>query len=390
MKKKEKKIRIRRIMYLWIFIVILICVVCIIFIQPLIVLYISWKKTNFSENYLSQNLQYSVGMTGFEGLPDFRKGDQLIGQAITPEICSNGYFLGERELTNVNCTNLCNSNSNLYFSYKFITKNSIIINEKYLRAGSWCLPTSLALCNLNVSLAIKSIGKYECVSKYPQIFGGLYGNEIIGCAPMYELNDNLKKITYTNNIPSTMVINDIDEKIPGTDTFRFSCNTFDNSNKNHGNNNHFQTFLMRPDLGNRFQLFYDSCSFFDPGGKLVNNKCECSHEKRKNIIKPGLENSSHTKEVLCSVCTSGYEIIDEKLPQFGSKYGVSIGINCVDPVYIDYVKSMPVYSNGVFPCGLKTLLSIREDEKSEKYGCHRALLNITNTYTPEMLEIING
>ena len=369
------------------FIILLVIIVLLIFIQPLFVLYFSWRYTNFSEDYLSQNLPYTSDITGFSGLPDFSKGDQLIGQvADRQEACENGYYVGTREVTNADCTSICNATSAEQFSYRFITSNNIVVNNKYLRRGGWCLPTNLVRCNLNISIAVKSLGKYTCVSKYPKLLGGQYGNDIIGCAPKYEFVDNLKKLIYTNTVPSTLVISDLDEKLVNTNEFRYTCNLGVDDNKN----GRFSTLEDRPDLGNRFQLYYDSCSFFDDDGKMVNNKCQCTQQTSNNVVKPLFEGQVKDMETICTKCTSGYGIVDEKYPQYGSVYGVSIGINCVDPERIEYYKTQDVEMNGVIPCGLKTLKSLRENPESKNYGCHRALITATNTYTPEMLQRING
>ena len=369
------------------FILILLITLLLIFIQPLLVLFYTWRYTNFSEDYLSQNIPYTSDISGFAGLPDFSKGDQLIGQAAdTQETCENGYYVGNREMTNVNCTKICNATNTEQFAYRYITSNNIIINNKYLRRGGWCLPTNLVRCNLNISIAVKSLGKYACISKYPKLLGGQYGNDIIGCAPKYEFRDNLKKIIYSHNVPSTLTISDLDEKLINTNEYRYTCNIDSDEN----NSGKFSTFSERPDLGNRFQLYYDSCSFFDEDGKMINNKCQCTQAVANNVIKPLFEGQTKDMENICSTCTSGYGIIDEKYPQYGSDYGVSIGVNCVDPVRIEYYKTLGVEMNGVILCGLKTLKNLRENEGSKNYGCHRALLNVTNTYTPEMLKRIHG
>lgn len=367
-------------MWRYIFVIIILIIVCVVFLQPLLRLYLAWRKTNFSESYLAQSLPYSTDISGFSGLPDFSRGDQLLGLAASnQESCENGFYIGANEMTNVDCTSICNATSSTQFAYKYISSNNVIVNNEYLRRGSWCLPTSLARCNLNISIAVKSLGRYECISKYPKLLGGPYGNDIIGCAPTYEFNDNLKKITYTNNVPSTLVIADLDEKLPNSE-YRYTCNT---------RKAQFSTLAQYPDLGDRFQLVYDACNFFDEGGKLVNDRCHCSAENRLAVVKPLNEKQTEATETICSKCTSGYEIIDEKYPQYGSKYGVSIGVNCVDPERIEYYKTLAINMNGVIPCGTKTLLSMRSNGNS-LYDCHRALLNVTNSYTPEMLQRING
>lgn len=369
------------------FIIVLFFVVLLIFIQPIIVLFFAWKNTNFSSDYLSQNLPYSTDISGYDGLPDFSKGDQLIGLAANnQQSCENGFYVGFSEMTDMDCTTICNATNKQQFTYKYITSDKIIINNRYLKRGGWCLPTALARCNLNISTAVKSLGRYECVSKYPNLLGGQYGNDIVGCVPVYEFRDNLKKLVYTQNVPSTIGIADLDERLLDSGEYRYTCNVGDDTQ-----NKQFDTFASRPDLGDRFQLFYDACKFFDSDGKLVDGKrCMCSQRVPNEIVKPLMKNQKTTMETICTTCTSGYEIVDEKNPQYGSKYGVSVGINCVDPERIEYYKTMAIEMNGILPCGIKTLLSMRENSSLPKYGCHRALLNVTNTYTPEMLQRING
>lgn len=381
--KVIRKMDTRALVYM--FIVALLFVVMYIFMQPLIVLYGAWHETNFSEKYLRQSLPYGTDISGFAGLPDINRGDQLIGQAANEQNCERGFYMGQMEMTEVDCTTVCNATSSGQFVYKYIRDNNVVIDNQYLKRGGWCLPTSLAYCNLNISVAVKSLGRYECISKYPQLLGGPYGNDIVGCAPSYEFNDNLKKLTYTNVVPTTLAIADINERLIGSDEYRYTCNT---------RNGHFATFAERPELGNRFQLFYDSCNFFDGGGHIVKDRCSCSHaldqETTTTIVKPLMPGQRDNTVEICSQCTSGYEIIDERSPQYGSRYGVSIGINCVDPEFIEYYKTQYIEMNGVLPCGFKNLLRIRENSNQPKYGCHRALLNVTNTYTPEMLQRING
>lgn len=364
--------------------VVLVVVVFLIFLQPLLALYFSWRNTNFSERYLSAGLPYSTDMSGFAGLPDIRKGDQLIGQAAAggQETCENGYYVGLEQMSRVDCARICNATSAEQFVYKYITGPHVVVNNQYLRPGGWCLPTSLARCNLNISTAVKALGRYECISKFPRLLGGPHGNDIVGCAPNYEFNDNLLGITYTHNVPSTLVIADLDERLPHSNEFRYTCNV----------RRQFATLLARPDLGNRFQLSYDACNFFDSDGRMVNNRCECSaqHASERAIVKPLLQGQRDAMAHVCSSCTSGYGLLDEKSPQHGSKYGVSIGVNCVDPQRIEYYKTLYVDMNGVVPCGIRTLTSLRERDDAPKYGCQRALLNVTNTYTPEMLQRING
>ena len=378
--------------------VILICLF-LIFICPLLVLVFSWWRANFKSSYLREEINFSSDMTGFGGLPQPGAGDQLIGLATTEETCQNGFYLGESEfVSGSDCATICNATNENQFEYKYIKGNDIIINNKYLKKGSWCLPTPLARCNLNISQAVMSTGRYECLSRHSQLLGGQFGNNITGCAPVYSFRDNLRKILYTDTVPNSLVIDDLDERIMGDDgqiIYRYECDTLGNRFQPYTNeflglqtrtHAHTHKYKINSFVGNRFQLHYNSCGFFDPDGKTTGLKCACSaNVTAENVVK----NEINGIEV-CSTCTSGYGIIDEELPQEGSQYGVSVGINCVDPTYIEHYKTKSVANNGVIPCGTSTLLKLREGDGTKTYGCQRALLNVTNSYSPEMLKQING
>lgn len=363
---------------IYIFVIIFVISIFFIIIQPIIVLIKTWSESNFSNKYLSQDLDYYNDITGFDGLPNISHDDQLIGRiADSQDVCADGFYMGSIQMVNIDCTHVCSATNSSQFTYKFISENNIVINNRYLRRGGWCLPSSLARCNLNISIAVKSVGKYECISKYPRLFGGLYGNDITGCSPLYEFKDNLKKITYSQSVPSTLVIQDLDERLPNSLEYRYACNT----------NKQFASFLDA-NLGDRFNLHYNSCNFFDTDGHIKNQKCECTNKiAPHNLIKPLMLDQNYTMESICTTCTSGYGIVDEQNAQYGSKYGISIGVNCVDPEHIEYYKTYYIEMNGVLPCGVHTLSKIREERVH--YGCQRALLNITNTYTPQMLQLID-
>lgn len=362
-------------------------------IQPLIVLVFSWYGSNFSFDYLKSELSYAEDMSGFDSLPQFAKSDKLIGIATTAQRCIDGLYLGQKPLANnlASCTQLCSAANSDEYEYKFIESNNIVVNNRYLQRGSWCLPSSLARCNLNISRAVKSAGHYECISKHPKLLGGKFGNNIVGCSPNFSFKDNLLNIIYTNIVPSSLIIYDIDEKL-SDGSYRYTCN----------HDNTFVNAEEMPKLGNRFTLLYNSCGFYDKNGKLQNYKCKCSTDLNDSQLRARVTASddSHIKSFLsitddmhiaCSTCNSGFGVqsVDEAIvPAFN--HGVTIGINCVDPKYIEYYKTSNMQYNGMLPCGLKKLAKIRNSPNPPKYACHRALVNATNSYSPEMLGILDS
>ncbi|ABQ08826.1 per-os infectivity factor 2-like protein [Glossina pallidipes salivary gland hypertrophy virus] len=339
---------------------------------------------NFTLEYIESGINASTDFDGFGQLPP-------ISTTTNSQIdCSNGYYLGPNEMSIIEakCNIKCQDADDLY-QYKYIDEDSkIIINKKRLKSGSWCIPKPLAKCNLNTSYAIRGPSTYQCISAFPELLGGTTGNEIIGCAPHHSFVDLKDNIIYTKYIPNNLIMNDLEEQLEGGEK-RYKC-FYDDKR---------YTPLDKLGIGSRFDLEINACSSFEPHGNNyydpVNKCCKCDYNQvvGDGYIKPSIIEKVNVSP-LCSKCTSGYQVIDEDNPQDGSRHGVSVGIDCVDPANAPYFQTiMP----GVLPCGTVTLLKIRQDnqnlpdDQQITSGCQRSLVMASNTYSPELLQrVLDG
>lgn len=329
-----------------------------------------------------------VRVNVFEGLPapeQIYEGEAVEKARNKKLNCTDGGgFLGESydRFSNINCNEICLGGSEDQFQFKYIDTNHRIVsaNRKVLPVGGYCLPKEVALCNLNVSYALTGINSYECRTAFPQLLGGITGNQIIGCAPFNSFIDRKRNVSHVQYVPPNFRIDDIDEKL-SNGSFRYVCQIPEDVQYHD---------MASMGLGSRFQLTANSCSVFDRSGKfdLQTHKCLCPNIKNSaSIFKHNQENTSTSQnsfEHPCTSCTSGYGIVDETYPQHGSKYGVSIGVDCVDPLNSSYIQAL----NSKIPCGLKTLTKIRDQKVNN--GCLRGLVLATGSYSPPMLQTLLG
>lgn len=281
--------------------------------------------------------------------------------------CEFGKFLGndDETATTATCSSLCGEGE---FIKVLIDQNNVdkfTVGGKKFSFGYWCFPQRIEKCNLNTSiLVVGQNNKLECISRFPQL---LNGNKIIGCNPHNTLVDRKENLFYTKTIPYTLDIKDLDERLDNG-KFRYECFMQDGQISGSGT-----------DIGSRFDLFTTNCNLLSASGtgpifddKLGIFKCKCDQNRFIN----------NDETSLCTDCSSGFGIIDEFIPQPGSQYGYSIGIDCIDPEHDNYSLGKLVK----IPCGVKTLKRIRNADK--KLGCMRALVDASNTYSPATLETI--
>lgn len=351
--------------------------ISVVLLWPGITFVIAWYQNNVSLEYLNRNAYSIIDNDGFAGLPIPFKYNKISGTTK----CNDGIYLGPVDQINnsrsVDCNDVCGGDGRTY-EYKFIdSHHKIIINNRVLERGAWCLPSEIAKCNLNISYALSGINQYQCVTAYPELFGGSVGNRIIACSPFNSIIDRKRKKIYSQYIPPNFSIDDIDELLDDG-SFRYQCYIPDDNYRN----------LADFGLGNRFQLMPDSCGIFESSGKLSLDlrSCTCPEIVGQQLLKNEfLDGNNQTNQIRpCSKCTSGFGIVDENLPQVGSKYGISIGLDCVDPTNATYLES----ENSRMPCGLRLLKKIRNNNQSR--GCQRAMLNASGSYSIETLERLRG
>lgn len=313
----------------------------IIFLYPAGQFILAWAKFNFSEEYVKAGLGYATSLSGLETLPMMKFKKSPNPKEVTRSMCTNGLYLGKDDIY-VDCSERCGQND---FEYKFIDESEKIVIHLRELHGAYCLPKATTRCNLNTSLAIIGLDGYQCISRFPALLGGASGNEIVGC-DSHMLFDRLTNETYVNTIPTDLILTDVDEMV-GSD-YRFTCVRDPDA------------VDLKPTYGSRFESEINVCNLLDENGTYdaANGKCQCDHYMDR-------------AGTLCTTCTSGWEVTNN---QHGSKYGFTVGRNCVDPTNESDIMSSVV----PFPCGQSTL--------DAGGRCERGLLNITNTYTAQTLE----
>lgn len=342
--------------------------------SAIVFVYSWWNGNTVAEN--------DVRLNGFEALPTAFNYDSA---NIFNRSCSGGLLLDTKNPKHiVDCSEFCDDGSDQQYEHKIIEDGQrVIVNRLLLKPGSWCLPKEIARCNLNVSYALSGINGYECRSIYPEVLGGITGNQIVGCAPFNGIVDYLEKKLYMGYVSPYIQIGDINERLVGDGQFRYRCYIPTESLADY-------MPLSEMELNNRFQLTSNVCGAFDPVGRynIESGNCICRADSGGDTLVT-TERRNKTSNVIsqlrpCSTCTSGYGVIDETLPQKGSRYGISIGIDCVDPDSATRVQSLV----SKVPCGLNILKRIRD--KGINVGCQRALIQATGSYSPASLQDIDG
>lgn len=317
-----------------------------IFLLPIFIYMKSFREYNFDENFLQMDLNYDSTMTGFDTLVSLgqTKNEMFLDNNFS---CANGIFLGFFDVYE-NCAKKCQNDD---YVYRFIhQEDSVIINSKKL-FGAYCLPTQVAICNLNTSSMVLGTDGFKCISNYPLLLGGSFGTEIIGCKSK-SIRDNLTGSIYHNFVPNNLIMNDPDELIENG-AYRFQCWLSRNET------------LLPSSIASRFESEYSICSILDPAGRIDfdQKKCICDRYMLNDSTKA------------CTLCVSGWGASND---QHGANYAYTIGRDCVDPMNASYIETTVVK----FPCGTRSIAMNRK--------CERALINATNTYTPMALENMFG
>lgn len=303
------------------------------FLAPSIYFIVGYWKHNFSQKYIDSGLEYTGELDGFESLPQL--------EFDTAPTCSEFIYLGSENIY-MDCSKKCNSER---YEYKYIDKQQDVVIDNRRLYGAYCMIKAIAQCNLNTSQALVGPDGYKCVTKYPNIFGGVTGNTIVGCNGI--LNDHLLGHTYEYTIPSKLNMSDINEKLPNG-KYRFTCKD--------------DLIPYPPELGTRFDVDANVCNALDPLGKFENYKCECTRYVNQDTGS------------ICSSCRDGWAK-SNGLP--GESYAPTIGRDCINPFQSSHLDRFIQ-----FACGPSTI--------AQNKTCEHALVNVTNTYMPHTLEKILG
>lgn len=127
------------------------------------------------------------------------------------------YIMGpDEDSAGVDCAKICHDPNGNQLLVK--TGQTVIVDAKELKPGTYCMLGSHAACNPYTTTALYAAGGWSCFPKFSEL-GGIGGNQIMVCGG--RLRDRLNNVTFENYIPSTFPL-EINEKLDDG-TYRYVC-----------------------------------------------------------------------------------------------------------------------------------------------------------------------
>ena len=205
----------------------------------------------------------------------------------------------------VSTANSCDKNP-VYYGPKATTKDCIsmcanvntevlqvedgdiqIFNDTVLKTGSYCYVGSRPFCNMNTTYAVMTINSIVCRPKFPRLFGGVEGSQILACNnqliydPKNRLKDNLDG-TFVD--PFLTTIQDVDETLPDG-SFRFTCDFGGYDEKSNAYQEHplDRFHPIRNYCASRIYLAHEAVlTKFSPDGKTF--ECDCGNPDQTRVV----------------------------------------------------------------------------------------------------------
>lgn len=309
---------------------------------------------------------------------------------------NGGYYLGTN-VTDVNCNKMCNKKNGIKNRYL-----QVWFNEKtqFHNRGSYCMEKTKTRCNVNINKYVydDAVNKYSCIPKFPDLFGGPYGNSIIGCNGSFiDLQNNQ---IYEKSIPNSFKLVNLHEKITINNklVYRYQCNTnvkdemgnymitpFPNDEKLRffqiRNICSSMTFnassLIRPnfDTGN-CEIFKQQQLSKDNGGAAAgagdgDDEANGEYEEAKKLYK----NLNNDSKLPLTTCITEWQKGNVAVYNSASHYSLGFNVPCIGKYTA--IKNM---KNLKYQCN--------EFNEIIKNYCHRANLMATTNYSPIALTYV--
>nr|WCZ68506.1 per-os infectivity factor 2 [Heliothis virescens nudivirus] len=211
--------------------------------------------------------------------------------------------------------------------------------NKRLPPGKYCMVDNQVKCNPRTGYVVADgLGSWVCRSKYPNLFGGTDASKVIACNN--ELHPSTGSILWDNllNAPvnaATVTLDDENELVPGTGTYRFTCK-FNNTTNNR----------VLPHPANRFHPINDPCTRevpnahsdarvvfdHDDRGVAVDWHCDCGDPKVTRLYNSDATDNKST----CTPCVNRTTQTDRKLD-------ISVHFKCfnLSSMVTDLFKTVP-------------------------------------------------
>lgn len=143
--------------------------------------------------------------------------------------------------TDADCVRMC-SNSTAY-AFSVTNQREYYFEDRKLGVGTYCKLGKRPNCNPFTTRTLMTVNSVTCRSKFPELFGGAAGNDVVACNnlqifdPMNQLWD-YKIDQRVDPVTMTQPIADIDERL-SDGSFRFRCNF-------RGEDSHHNAYMEHP------------------------------------------------------------------------------------------------------------------------------------------------
>ncbi|GFY66927.1 uncharacterized protein TNIN_179561 [Trichonephila inaurata madagascariensis] len=123
------------------------------------------------------------------------------------------------QMENCNCEKLC-ENGDIYEKFTVLKEDDIVMFDKKLESGTYCLPKGLTACNQKNSIPIFSSSGWLCASRNDEIW---QNNHMVACKNEFAEDNSLNILwDYKLNQMASQQITNFYEKI-NNKTYRFKC-----------------------------------------------------------------------------------------------------------------------------------------------------------------------
>lgn len=316
--------------------------------------------------------------------------------------CENFFKIGDRDAY-VDCNTICDTNDGLYvYDYVYYNRHTAPTDDNNYDngtdgdsaapAGAYCRLADIARFNTTICdvilTAIDPAGvgddanpapstpqpaahgprprpaAYQCIPKYPGVFGGPHGNAILACGG--RLRDNVRRQTYVGFLPLTVTVTDIDET-DGRGRFRFECAPPPDGDAG--------AALIPRQRSSRFDLIPNPCARLLPAGAAsehvlpdwISGTCRCDPPEEPFAY----ANLFADPTLPCISCKSGYATDVSDSP--GHQRGVTISTPCIDSMTPRHLWGLIL-----LPCSGETL--------RRRAKCEKAVMLASVSYSPLALE----
>nr|WIE95354.1 hypothetical protein [Microctonus hyperodae filamentous virus] len=332
----------------------ILCFFLYIFYLYLPILYLHVKEKNIDEETTTNNTLTKQELLQNIASHVTMEEELVAAESITPKMCMTGLLVNKKKEKYVNCNKVCNNvdgggggGATIQFEYKWYGDD----------VGGFCVPQNMVRCNHHLNDLIFVRGEYKCVPKYPELFGGIYGNEIVGCNGSIVVEAK----EYNHYVPF-----DFEEDIKKIKCKMSLSNLLNNPPVR--NVTDFGEYFLTSNVCT--SLIYQA-----PVDTLLPNFplgiCGSGGDDDGNF-----KHLFNDEKMPFTMCQSGWQRGGIGINQ-GAAYGMGIARPCITSETPEFL--WPLLK---FPCSSYALKS--------KSFCEQGVLQATTTYSPLALETINS